>query len=189
MDHYPEDVLRFWLEEHGPDDWYGGGAKLDAAIRDRFAPVWDAAPQLSPWCCSVEGVLAFLILTDQFPRNMFRGEPRAFATDAMARAVAKRAIGLGLDRRVEGPARQFFYMPLEHSECLADQARAVRLIMMRMASDELLLHARAHRAVIRRFGRFPNRNAALGRASSGGERAFLEDGGYGAVVRKLKAAA
>jgi uncharacterized protein (DUF924 family) len=189
MEHYPETVLEFWLQELDESDWYKGGDALDATIRKRFEPMWRAARSLSPWCCSAEGALAYLILTDQFPRNMFRGEARAFSTDALALRVAKRSVEMGFDLKVDGPGRQFFYLPIEHSESLADQARAVRLILMRMDAPEMLLHARAHRAVIRRFGRFPNRNAALGRESIDAEAAFLEEGGYGAEVRRLRAAA
>jgi uncharacterized protein (DUF924 family) len=188
MERRYEEVLRFWLEEHGEADWYRQDDALDAEIRERFEGLWQEAHRLSPWCCSPRGTLAFLILTDQFPRNMFRGEARAFATDPLAQRVAKRACGMGLDLQVEGPGRQFFYLPLEHSESLADQARAVRLIHMRMDAPETLLHARAHRGVIRRFGRFPHRNAALGRESSAAEAAFMEGGGYGSAVEALRAA-
>ena len=185
-----EDVLRFWLEEKGPQDWYAGGDALDAEIRDRFEPLWEAARagSLDHWTTDPRGALAFLILTDQFPRNMFRGGARAFATDPRAREVAKAAVDRRFDLKVEEPERQFFYLPLEHSECLQDQERAVRLICERMDAPETLLHARAHREVIRCFGRFPFRNAALGRDSSAREAVFLEEGGYGAVVEEMRAA-
>ena len=183
-------VLRFWLEDHGPDDWYRGGEALDAAIRDRFRSAWEAARDggLLDWLASPRGTLAYLILTDQFPRNMFRGEARAFATDPKAREAAKSAIAKGFDLKVAEPERQFFYLPLEHSECLQDQERAVRLICERMDAPETLLHARAHREVIRCFGRFPFRNDALGRDNSDREAVFLEEGGYGAVVEELREA-
>ncbi|MBM2576883.1 DUF924 domain-containing protein [Jannaschia sp. Os4] len=184
----PEDVLRFWLEEKGPEDWYKGGEALDAEIRDRFEGTWEAARagRLAHWTTSPRGALAFLILTDQFPRNMFRGEAKAFATDPKAREVAKFSIDRKFDLKVDEPARQFFYLPLEHSECLQDQERAVRLICERMDAPETLLHARAHREVIRCFGRFPFRNAALGREMAAREAVFMDEGGYGAVVRELK---
>ena len=183
-------MLRFWLEECAPDDWYRQDDALDDRIRERFAPSWEAARagRLRHWCAAPRGTLAYLILTDQFPRNMFRGEARAFATDAAARVAAKRALVRGDDLAVEGPARQFFYLPLEHSESPADQARAVRLIAARMDAPETLLHARAHREVIRRFGRFPYRNAALGRTSTAAEREMVAAGGYGPVVREMRAA-
>lgn len=187
----PDDVLDFWLRDHGPDDWYGGGDALDRAIRDGFEGAWDAARagRLAHWCCQARGTLAFLILTDQFPRNMFRGTGKAFATDRLACAVAKQAIRRGLDLQIDGPERQFFYLPLEHSETGPDQHRAVRLIATRIAVPETLVHARAHREVIRRYGRFPYRNDALGRSSTAAEAAMVEAGGYGAVLREVKAEA
>ena len=133
--------------------------------------------------------MAYLIVTDQFPRNMFRGTGRAFATDGAARAAAKAAIAKGWDRRIDPPARQFFYLPLMHSECLVDQDRCVRLMMERMPdSEDNLLHAKAHRDVIRRFGRFPYRNEALARHDTGPEAAYLAEEGYGGTVRTLQAA-
>ena len=182
------EVLRFWLEELEPRDWYVADAAVDARIRERFLGAWEAAwgSGLRDWEATARGALALLVLTDQFPRNMFRGDGRAFATDALARGVARRAVARGFDLEVEAPARQFFYLPFEHSESLTDQERAVRLIAMRMDAPETLLHARAHREVIRRFGRFPYRNEALGRETSAAEKAFLEGGSYGAVVRGLR---
>ena len=182
------EVLRFWLEELEPRDWYVADAAVDARIRERFLGAWEAARggELRDWEATARGALALLVLTDQFPRNMFRGDGRAFATDALARGVARRAVARGFDLEVEAPARQFFYLPFEHSESLTDQERAVRLIAMRMDAPETLLHARAHREVIRRFGRFPYRNAALGRETSAAEKAFLEGGSYGAVLRGLQ---
>ncbi len=187
-----EDVLGFWLDEVGEAGWYGGGANLDATIRARFEPLWTRATEgaLGLWLTYPSGALAYCILTDQFPRNMFRGSARAFATDPVARAAAKMAIQRDWDLRIDPPARQFFYLPLEHSETLVDQGQAVRLIHMRMPdAAETLLHARAHREVIRRFGRFPFRNAALGRADTPDEAAWLAAGGYGATVAALKAGA
>ncbi|CTQ33943.1 DUF924 family protein [Jannaschia rubra] len=184
----PDHILGFWLDECSPDDWYVQDDALDAKIRDRFREAWENARNLLGWTTTARGALALLILTDQFPRNMFRGQGQAFSTDRFACAVAKRAIWQGMDLFVDGRGRQFFYLPLEHSESTQDQHRAVRLILTRLEGSETLLHARAHRAVIRRFGRFPPRNEALGRMSSPGEQAFLDRGGYGAVVRELRAA-
>lgn len=190
MDCSPDDVLRFWLEDCGPEDWYRGGDALDDEIRARFLPAWEVARGggFTCWRRDARGALALAILVDQFPRNMFRGEALAFATDMLARATAKQAVARGFDLQIDGAARQFFYLPIEHSESLPDQERAVRLIAMRMDAPETLLHAQAHRDIIRRFGRFPFRNDALGRTSSPEERAFLKDGGYGTTVNALRAA-
>lgn len=191
MTYDPEEVLAFWLDEEGPQAWYQGGAELDARIRSRFEGAWEAARdgELSDWRRTARGSLALLLLTDQFSRNMFRGTAKAFSTDAMARDVALRGIEHGYDLQIEGAARQFFYLPLEHSECLADQERAVRLIALRMPKSDTLLHARAHRQIIRTFGRFPFRNEALGRETSAREAAFIQEGGYGGILRALQAAA
>jgi len=188
MDRF-EEVLEFWLETCSEQDWYQSTPKLDAEISTRFGGLWEEARGggLECWPLSPRGALAFLILTDQFSRNMFRGEATAFATDKQARAVAKKAIERGFDLQVEGSARQFFYLPLEHSECLSDQDRAVRLIATRFESEQTLLHARAHREIIRQFGRFPFRNKALGRSGTAQEDAFMMAGGYGTFVQNLAA--
>lgn len=189
----PEDVLRFWLDECQPSDWYRSDPEFDAQIRDQFESTWEAATAgaLSLWLTYPSGALAYIILTDQFPRNMFRGEGKAFSTDGLARAAAKVSIDRHWDMRIDEPARQFFYLPLMHSECLSDQDRAVRLICTRMpeTGDSNLLHAKAHREVIRTFGRFPYRNAALDRKITVPEAAYLEKGGYGYTVRSLQAVA
>jgi len=186
----PVEVLEFWLGEIGPDGWYAGGEEIDAVIRDRFADLWQAAHEggLDHWIDGPAGSLAFLVITDQFSRNIHRGKAEAFATDAQARVAARQAVEAGWDMQVPEPERQFFYLPFEHSEDPADQALAVELISTRMpeTGTEYTLHARAHQEIIRRFGRFPFRNAALGRESAVEERAFLDEGGYGAVVRELK---
>ena len=187
----PDEILAFWLEEAGPAGWYAGGEEMDRTIRDRFQEDYNAAcdGSLSQWVTHPRGALAFIILTDQFSRNIHRGSPKAFASDGLARSAAKTAISKGWDRRIEEPGRQFFYMPLVHSECLSDQDRAVRLFMTHMPETgaQNLLHAKAHREVIRAFGRFPTRNEALGRPCSPAEQAYLDEGGYGAMVEKLKA--
>ena len=186
----PEEILSFWLDETGPKGWYAGGAELDQTIRDRFEDTYNQACDgaLSLWLTYASGTLAYIILTDQFSRNMFRDTAKAFATDKIAKAAAKAAISKNWDLRIDGEARQFFYMPLMHSECLEDQDRCVRLFKTRMPeSANNLLHARAHREIIRRFGRFSTRNAALGRESSAAEQAYLDKGGYGAIVRELEA--
>ncbi len=188
----PEEVLGFWLDEVGPEGWYGASDSLDQRVRDRFSDAWENARQgaYALWLTYSSGTLAYIILTDQFPRNMFRGEARAFATDRVALAAAKVAINRGWDMRINEPARQFFYLPLMHSENLCDQERCVRLICERMPlhGPENMIHARAHREVIRQFGRFPYRNAALDRPSTALERDYQAQGGYDATLRQLMAA-
>ncbi|GGE45208.1 DUF924 family protein [Actibacterium pelagium] len=187
----PQEVIDFWVKDVGPKGWYEQSDELDQTIRDRFMDVWECARdgKLHGWLASAEGILAYLIVTDQFPRNMFRNDPRAFSTDRLARAAAKQAVDQDFDMRVAEPERQFFYLPMMHSECLTDQDRCVRLMMLGMSADSSVLHARAHREIIRKFGRFPYRNEALSRNSSEEELAFINQGGYGAIVRELQAAA
>jgi uncharacterized protein (DUF924 family) len=184
------EIVTFWTEV-GPEGWYGGGDKLDRAIHDRFLEAWVSATRgdYRDWLSAPRGALGYLILTDQFPRNMFRDDPRAFATDRLARTAAIIAVQREWDLMVPEPIRQFFYLPFMHAETTADQDRCVRLILARMPETgrENLLHARAHRQVIRRFGRFPYRNAALGRVSTPEEQAFLDGEGYGGIVRELSA--
>ena len=185
----PEEILAFWLDDIGPKGWYEAKSDLDQTIRDRFENDYNRMVDgsLSLWLTYATGTLAYIILSDQFSRNMYRDTAKAFATDKIAKAAAKAAISKGWDMRLDGPARQFFYMPLVHSECLEDQDRAVRLFMTRMPeSGSNLLHAKAHREIIRMFGRFPTRNEALSRESSTAEEAFLNDGGYGAIVRSFE---
>jgi len=185
----PVEVLDFWLGEIGPEGWYKGGAAIDAACRDRFGDLWQAAHAggLEHWVEGAAGTLAYLVVTDQFARNIHRGQALAFATDAQALAAARKAVAAGWDLDVPEPERQFFYMPFEHSEDPKDQELSVTYMTERMPSHpDLLLHARAHQAVIVRFGRFPTRNAALGRVSSPDEQAYLDQGGYMAVVTQLK---
>lgn len=186
----PIEILDFWLGEIGPEGWYAGGDEIDASIRERFGEIWQAALDggLEHWVEGTVGTLAYLILCDQFSRNMHRDTAKAFATDPQALAAAKRAVAEGWDLNAPEPERQFFYMPFEHSEDIADQDRAVELLTERMASDpEMALHARAHHQIITRFGRFPTRNAALGRETTPAEAEFLSAGGYGTVVNALKA--
>lgn len=175
-------VLGFWLDEVGPKRWYVSDGAIDAEITRRFEALWRraGAGRCDGWAAAPEGALALLILLDQFPRNMFRGTAAAFSTDQRALATAKRAIGQGHDLATPEPQRQFFYLPLMHSEDLADQDRCVELIETRMpeTGDQNIDHAQKHRAVIRRFGRFPSRNAALGRADTEAEREYRAAGGY-----------
>jgi uncharacterized protein (DUF924 family) len=184
----PVEVLEFWLHEIGPKGWYAGSEEIDLACH-RFSDLWQAAHEggLEHWVDGTVGTLAYLIVTDQIPRNIHRGTALAFATDPLARAAARKALAEGWDMAAPEPERQFFYMPFEHSEDLADQALAVRYLTERLSSDpDMALHARAHQQVIARFGRFPTRNEALGRTSTPDEQAYLDQGGYTAVVNRLK---
>lgn len=179
----PAEINRFWLDEVGEKGWYEQSDALDQLIRDRFLSAWERAEALAAeWSTTDEGTLAALILTDQFPRNMFRNDPRAFATDALARQIAAEAIANGTHLRIPVPQRQFVYLPFEHSEDLADQDRAVALFAEFMPGENLR-HAELHRDAIRKFGRFPWRNAALGRTNTPAEQAVLDAGGYGAMVK------
>lgn len=183
----PEEIVSFWVDEVGPEGWYKAEDALDDTIRSRFLETWEAAREgaLDHWQCSRVGSLALLILCDQFPRNMFRGDDRSFATDAKALAVAKKAIDKGFDTATEMPERIFFYMPMMHSEAGAEQDHSVRLFKMNAGDGLYLRHARIHREVIRRFGRFPYRNDALGRSSTSEEADYLANGGYALSVREF----
>ncbi|WP_146591585.1 DUF924 family protein [Puniceibacterium confluentis] len=189
----PEDVLKFWLDEVGQSGWYKSDPDLDAEVRARFEETWTNAMEgrFGLWLTYPSGALAYVILTDQFSRNMFRGTSRSFASDRIALAAAKQAIGRGWDLRIDEPARQFFYMPLMHSENLCDQDRCIRLMHERMPGSGAgnLLHARAHREVIRQFGRFPTRNEALSRGLTRNEQAYVASGGYGRTLRELQESA
>ncbi|WP_332764156.1 DUF924 family protein [Phenylobacterium sp.] len=178
----PQDVTGFWRTA-GPRKWYAKDAKFDAAIALKFEPVHHAAArgEYDGWATSADGALALLILFDQFPRNLFRGSPHAFATDGRARQVARTAVNAGHDRAIDPQLRQFFYMPFEHSEDLADQDEAVRLFTLvrdETGDAESLKWAVIHHDIIARFGRFPHRNASLGRMTTPAEQAFLDDGGF-----------
>jgi len=177
-----DEILEFWLTRVGPDRWFEPDAALDAEIRERFEGAWRCAAEgdCEEWITNPRTALALIILLDQFPRNMFRGSSKAYNTDAKARAAAKRAIARRFDRATPEPEREFFYLPLMHSEALPDQERCVRLIRIAMPETgaESLSHARRHREVIRRFGRFPARNGPLGRPDTAAERSYREQGGY-----------
>ncbi len=172
------DVVAFWREA-GPKRWFEKDFAFDEEIRQRFYDLHGAAAdgKLAGWERSAEGSLALLILLDQFPRNMFRDDPRTFATDPMARAIAAGALVRGFDAQVAPEMRGFFYLPFEHSEDLADQERSVAFYKAAGDTDGLKW-AELHADIIRRFGRFPHRNAVLGRATTPEERAFLDGGGF-----------
>jgi uncharacterized protein (DUF924 family) len=172
----PADILSFWRNA-GPDHWYKKDDAFDAEVRRCYLDLWRraAAGELSSWEMSDEGALALTIVLDQFPRNMFRGTAEAFASDVKALAVANRAIARGVDARIDPTLVEFLYMPLMHSEEIADQLRCVDLFR---GSPDNLKYAEEHAGIIRRFGRFPHRNRILGRATTPEEQAFLDDGGF-----------
>ena len=182
METEQEDVLQFWLHEVGPERWYATGNGLDAKITERFEGLWRRAAdgECAHWLLTPKGALALLVLLDQFPRNMFRGTAAAYRTDCRALSAAKQAIKRGHDKVTPEPERQFFYLPLMHSEGLPDQERCVRLIKLAMpqTGGEQLEHARRHREVIRKFGRFPSRNRPLGRHDTEAEMQYRAGGGY-----------
>jgi uncharacterized protein (DUF924 family) len=189
----PENILNYWLDEVGPKGWYQGSDELDAQIRDKFLDSWQGAMEgrHAMWLTYPSGALAYVVLLDQFPRNMFRGSERAFASDKVALAAAKQAVNRGWDMKIDEPARQFFYLPMMHSESLCDQDRCIRLMSDRMpvSGGGNLTHAQAHREIIRRFGRFPYRNDALSRRTTDAEAEFMQTGGYASVLRDINVAA
>jgi len=174
----PADILAFWREA-GRDRWYGKDDAFDAEVRRRYLDLWHkaAAGELSSWEAGDDGALALVIVLDQFARNMFRGEPRTYATDTLAREVAGRAVARGADARIDPVLVEFLYMPFMHSESLADQLRCVELFR-RSGNAENLGYAERHADIVRRFGRFPHRNRLLGRATTPEEQAFLDAGGF-----------
>ena len=174
----PSDIVAFWREA-GPKRWFEKNQAFDDEIRRRFLGIHEAATEgvLTDWEKAAKGALALLILLDQFPRNMFRGTPRMFASDPLARAVAAGAIVRGYDALVPGEMRGFFYLPFMHSEALDDQMRCIAFYKA-IGDAEGLKHAEEHADIIRRFGRFPHRNAVLGRTSTPEEQAFLDGGGF-----------
>jgi len=170
-------VLRFWFEECAPEQWFEKDEAFDAAVRARFLELHARVARLAPEEClgDAETALAATIVLDQFPRNVFRDTPGAFATDANALAIALVAIARGLDVRVPEARRKFFYLPLMHAEDADAQARSVQLFAPLNEDD--LRWAKAHKAIIDRFGRFPHRNAILGRVSTPEEVEFLASPG------------
>lgn len=167
-------ILDFWFSDDIRRAWFRSTPELDALIRDRFEAAWHLAARggMDHWAASADGALALVIMLDQLPLNMFRGRAEAFATEQKAVAVCRQAIDDGLDRQLAGERLAFLYMPLMHSENLADQDRAVALFEA-AGLDDNLRFARHHRELIRRFGRFPHRNAVLGRQGTAEELAYL----------------
>ena len=176
------DILVFWFAPANKPRWFKREDAFDDEIRRRFEPLHEraAAGRLAAWQNSPDGTLGLLLCLDQFPRNIYRGTARAFATDAKARAVADWAVDRGFDLQFKGDdERIFFYLPFEHSEDLDDQHRAVELVRTRLSDPEMLRYAVAHRDVIERFGRFPHRNAILGRRGTPEEEEYLKQPGAG----------
>jgi uncharacterized protein (DUF924 family) len=163
MTDWRSDVLKFWFGLD-PEQWWAGSPDLDEQIRDRFLKLWKEKRQLPPdsFLGDPLTAIAGVILFDQFPRNMFRGHADQFSTDPLALAIARGAIDRHLDEQLDPAERKFLTMPFQHSENLADQDRAI-LLLTELGDDHQLGYAKKHRDVIARFGRFPHRNAILGR--------------------------
>lgn len=179
--HLPDDVIAFW-QEAGPAKWFAKDEAFDAAIRVRFEALHHSAArgELAGWMQTWQGALALMLLLDQFPRNLYRGSAHSYAADPLARSLAEAAIAAGHDSAAPAELRVFYYLPFEHSEDLADQDRCVALCesLDAASGSDYAQWARMHRDIIVRFGRFPHRNAALGRASTAAEAAFLDAGGF-----------
>lgn len=175
----PTDMVAFWRDA-GASRWFEPDDAFDRECRARFHDLHFAASRREhePWIHDAHGALALVLLLDQIPRNIFRGSAHAFATDPLARHYATRAIGLGFDMQVEEALRPFLYLPFQHSENAVDQQHAVQLFgaLTAAGADRWALH---HQKIIERFGRFPHRNAVLGRATTPAEQAFLDEGGFG----------
>jgi len=174
----PREIIDYWFTEPVSRHWFSATPELDQEIGDRFQVLWGqaAAGLLDHWMTRAEGCLALVILLDQLPLNMFRGRPDSFRTKAQARSVAGFAIKRGFDQSLETGQRAFLYMPYMHSEDLQDQDRSVALYEQDGLQDNLSF-ARHHREIVRRFGRFPHRNAILGRASTPAELEYLASEG------------
>jgi uncharacterized protein (DUF924 family) len=174
----PAAVIEFWRDA-GYEKWFTADPEFDKEVRERFAGVHEAAAagKLDAWASTADGALALLIVLDQFSRNIFRGTARAFAADAAAREVARRALASNFDREVDPAMRAFFFLPFMHSEDLADQEYCVELYRA-LGDPEGIKYAEIHRDAIARFGRFPHRNEMLGRQSSAEEIAYLDSGGF-----------
>ncbi|WP_270373633.1 DUF924 family protein [Marinicauda sp. Alg238-R41] len=180
----PDDILDFWFSDRARARWFASDAAFDASVRRLFAPLCfdlDRAPSVDghPWLDGPEGALALIVACDQFPRNVWRGTPMAFALDTKARAAALHSLDSGFDWVFENEARSLFYMPFMHAESMEAQNLCVALCETRLGEEvSTTRHARAHRDLIARFGRFPHRNPILGRESTPEESEFLRSGGY-----------
>ena len=175
----PRDVLDYWFSKD-PASWFQVDPDRDAEVRRRFGETHKAAMagELDEWAREPQGALALVLVLDQMSRNIHRGTPRAFAGDARALAVTEAAVGRHFDVQLPEAARRWLYMPYMHSEVRAVQERGLSFFLQRLEDAETQFHARQHADIIRRFGRFPHRNAILGRRSSEAEESFLADGGF-----------
>lgn len=170
------DLLQFWFETLGPDDWFGGSADIDAKLEEHFEPtlIEQADKPFGHFTTSAETAQAAILLFDQVPRNIYRGTARAFAYDPLALALAKHCIAEGWDEDLADAQRQFVAMPLMHSEELADQEASLDYFARHLPDN--LSFAKSHHAMIARFGRFPHRNSVLGRETTAEEQAAIEQG-------------
>lgn len=170
----PEIIINFWFSESSQDFWFNSTPELDTQLRDRFVDTWLAAAEgkLSEWEESAEGALALAIILDQFPLNMFRGQALTYSTDSQARKVVKAAIDKGFDQKLTNDQKAFLYLPFMHSEEMADQERSVELFN-KPELEQSYRFALHHQNIVKRFGRFPHRNAILGRHSTPEEIEYL----------------
>lgn len=170
----PQDILEFWFAADMRSKWFASTPQLDASIKEQFEPTWEAAVngELDDWLSNPDGCLALAIVLDQFPLNMFRGTAKSFSSEAKSRDVARHAIGQGYDKQIDPSRLAFLYMPFMHSEDLAGQDFSVQLFEAAGLENNLRF-AKHHRELVRRFGRFPHRNAILGRTSTPEELDYL----------------
>ena len=189
----PEFILNFWLDEVGPNCWYSSDDSLDGLIERKFKETLQdiLSGGHSLWLTYPSGALAYIIVLDQFSRNIFRGSKSSFAADRAAVAASKQSIKYEFDLKIDEPARQFFYMPLMHSENLYDQEKCIRQILQKLPSSGhgLLKHARAHRELIRSYGRFPSRNSQLGRSTTLSGQEYFDHGGYQTLLSRINSCA
>lgn len=182
MKNSQKDILNFWFEETKPQQWFQTNPEFDAQVTEEFSKAYEMAREgtFDEWKKDADGCLALCLLLDQFPRNMFRGTPQAFATDKQALLIAKHALSKGFDQVLSPVKRRFLYLPFEHSENLADQRRCVELFEKMKDDDPLGYdYALRHLKVIENYGRFPHRNKILGRDNTPEEEEYLAQPGAG----------
>ncbi len=176
----PFEILDFWWQA-GPEKWFARDDAFDAEIAERFSDIQEVAAEggFDGWAETPHGTLALLLLLDQFPRNLFRNDPRAFSSDAKALQIARMSLAHGFHRAFPKNARMFFFLPFEHAEDSDAQQTSVDLFRQ-LGDEQGYLYALVHMDVIRRFGRFPHRNPVLGRTTTPEEQAYLDSGGFSA---------